>query len=103
MSLDKPIQLSQFDFDQFVETRRKFSTDEWIDLLLQSIGFNPEMFGKRSKLLQLVRLIPFAREIISESNLVPKGSGKSHVYSEFSPHGILISGGGNFSCKIIRQ
>lgn len=93
MSSIKPIQLSQFDFDQYVETRRKFSTDEWIDLLLQSIGFNPEMFGKRSKLLQLVRLIPFCERNYNLIELGPKGTGKSHVYSEFSPHGILISGG----------
>lgn len=93
MSSIKPIQLSQFDFDQYVETRRKFTTDEWIDLLLQSIGFNPEMFGKRSKLLQLVRLIPFCERNYNLIELGPKGTGKSHVYSEFSPHGILISGG----------
>lgn len=93
MSSIKPIQLSQFDFDSYVDTRRKFSTDEWIDLLLQSIGFNPEMFGKRSKLLQLVRLIPFCERNYNLIELGPKGTGKSHVYSEFSPHGILISGG----------
>lgn len=93
MSSIKPIQLSQFDFDSYVETRRKFTTDEWIDLLLQSIGFNPEMFGKRSKLLQLVRLIPFCERNYNLIELGPKGTGKSHVYSEFSPHGILISGG----------
>ncbi|MGZ3789847.1 MAG: BREX system Lon protease-like protein BrxL [Bacteriovorax sp.] len=93
MSSIKPIQLSQFDFDSYVDTRRKFTTDEWIDLLLQSIGFNPEMFGKRSKLLQLVRLIPFCERNYNLIELGPKGTGKSHVYSEFSPHGILISGG----------
>lgn len=93
MSSIKPIQLSQFDFDSYVDTRRKFTTDEWIDLLLQSIGFNPELFGKRSKLLQLVRLIPFCERNYNLIELGPKGTGKSHVYSEFSPHGILISGG----------
>ncbi len=60
LSTLKPIQLSHFDFEGYVEARKQFTTDEWIDLLIQSIGFNPEMFGKRSKLTQLVRLIEFA-------------------------------------------
>ncbi|MDD4274380.1 MAG: BREX system Lon protease-like protein BrxL [Desulfobacter postgatei] len=89
----KPIQLSHFDFDGYVEARRQFTTDEWIDLLIQSIGFNPEMFGKRSKLTQLIRLIPFCERNFNLIELGPKGTGKSHIYSEFSPHGILISGG----------
>jgi len=89
----KPIQLSHFDFDGYLAARQKFTTDEWIDLLIQSIGFNPEMFGKRSKLLQLVRLIPYCERNYNLIELGPKGTGKSHIYSEFSPHGILISGG----------
>ncbi len=89
----KPIQLSDFDAEAYIEARKQFTTDEWIDLLMQSIGFNPEMFGKRSKLLQLVRLIPFCERNYNLIELGPKGTGKSHVYSEFSPHGILISGG----------
>ncbi|KON48509.1 BREX system Lon protease-like protein BrxL [Mariprofundus ferrooxydans] len=89
----KPIQLSHFDFDTYVEARKQFTTDEWIDLLIHSVGFNPELFGKRSKLQQLVRLIPFCERNYNLIELGPKGTGKSHVYSEFSPHGILISGG----------
>lgn len=89
----KPIQLSYFDFDGYVEARKRFSTDEWIDLLIQSVGFNPQMFGKRNKLSQLVRLIPFCERNYNLIELGPKGTGKSHIYSEFSPHGILISGG----------
>ncbi|MCP5276683.1 MAG: BREX system Lon protease-like protein BrxL, partial [Burkholderiales bacterium] len=84
---------SQFDFDGYVEARKQFTTDEWIDLLVQSIGFNPEMTGKRSKLIQLIRLIPFCERNYNLIELGPKGTGKSHIYSEFSPHGILISGG----------
>ncbi|MBV7434868.1 BREX system Lon protease-like protein BrxL [Cardiobacteriaceae bacterium TAE3-ERU3] len=93
LSTLKPIQLSHFDFDTYVEARKQFTTDEWIDLLIQSIGFNPEMFGKRSKLTQLIRLIPFCERNYNLIELGPKGTGKSHIYSEFSPHGILISGG----------
>ena len=93
LSTLKPIQLSHFDYDAYVAARQQFSTDEWIDLLIQSIGFNPEMFGKRSKLLQLLRLVPFCERNYNLIELGPKGTGKSHVYSEFSPHGILVSGG----------
>jgi len=89
----KPIQISHFDYDVYVEARKHFTTDEWIDLLIQSIGFNPEFFGRRSKLHQLIRLIPFCERNYNLIELGPKGTGKSHIYSEFSPHGILISGG----------
>jgi len=89
----KPIQLSRFDVDQYLESRRGFNTEEWIDLLMQSIGFNPEMFSKRGKFFQLVRLIPFVERNYNLVELGPKGTGKSHIFSEFSPHGMLISGG----------
>lgn len=93
LSAIKPIQLSQFDFSGYVAARKKFTLDEWIDLLIQSIGFNPELFGRRSKLTQIIRLIPFCERNYNLIELGPKGTGKSHIYSEFSPHGILISGG----------
>ena len=89
----KPIQLSKFDYDGFLEARAGFTTDEWIDLLFQTVGFDPEMFGRRSKLLQLMRLAPFVERNYNLIELGPKGTGKSHIFSEFSPHGILISGG----------
>ncbi|MDU0309442.1 BREX system Lon protease-like protein BrxL [Rhizobium sp. 10PS4] len=89
----KPIQIAKVDYEQYRDLRRSFSTNEWIDLLMQSIGFRPEAFGRRSKLLQLLRLIPFVERNYNLIELGPKGTGKSHVYSEFSPHGQLISGG----------
>lgn len=89
----KPIQLSSFNFDEYVAARRQFTTEEWIDLLMQSIGFDPQFFGQRTKLLQLTRLIPFCERNYNLIELGPKGTGKSHIYSEFSPHGMLISGG----------
>lgn len=89
----KPIQLSNFDFDGYVAARGEFTNDEWIDLLIQSIGFNPELFGRRAKLIQLARLIPFVERNYNLVELGPKGTGKSHIFSEFSPHGMLISGG----------
>ncbi|MBS0986381.1 BREX system Lon protease-like protein BrxL [Acetobacter thailandicus] len=89
----KPIQIARVDYDGYRETREKFTTEEWIDLLMQSIGFDPSLFGRRSKLLQLLRLVPFVERNYNLIELGPKGTGKSHIYSEFSPHGQLISGG----------
>lgn len=89
----KPIQIAKVDYEGYKEARGQFTKDEWIDLLMQSIGFNPEAFGRRSKLLQLMRLIPFVERNYNIIELGPKGTGKSHIYSEFSPHGQLISGG----------
>lgn len=89
----KPIQLSHFDYAEYLAARREFTTDEWIDLLIQSIGFKPEFLGRRNKLTQLMRLIPYVERNYNLIELGPKGTGKSHIYSEFSPHGILISGG----------
>lgn len=89
----KAIQMSNFDFDAYLAARAEFTTEEWIDLLIQTIGFNPDAFGRRSKLLQLLRLIPYVERNYNLIELGPKGTGKSHIFSEFSPHGILISGG----------
>lgn len=89
----KPIQMSSFDYKDYLASRKGFNTEEWIDLLIQSIGFNPEIFGRRAKLLQLVRLVPFVERNYNLVELGPKGTGKSHIYSEFSPHGMLVSGG----------
>ena len=89
----KPIQVSNADLDEYKEARRSFSKDEWINTLMQTIGLNPEEFTNRSKLLQLSRLVPFVENNYNLIELGPKGTGKSHIYSEMSPHGILISGG----------
>ena len=93
LSTIKPIQMSHFDLEGYLQARQEFTLDEWIDLLIQSMGFDPEKFGKRSKLTQLTRLIPYCERNYNLIELGPKGTGKSHIYSEFSPHGILISGG----------
>ena len=88
----KPIQVAGVDHDEFLAARAQFSTDEWMDVLMQSVGFNPEPFIRRGKLLTLIRLIPFCERNYNLLELGPKGTGKSHVYAEFSPHGMLISG-----------
>ena len=88
----KPIQVAGVDHDEFLKARAQFSTDEWMDVLMQSVGFNPEPFTRRGKLLTLIRLIPFCERNYNLLELGPKGTGKSHIYAEFSPHGMLISG-----------
>lgn len=89
----KPIQISNIDLDEFKEARANFSKDEWLNVLMQSIGLNPEEFTFRSKLLQLTRLVAFTENNYNLIELGPKGTGKSHIFSEMSPHGILLSGG----------
>lgn len=88
----KPIQISMVDINEYKELRKSFNKQEWIDLLMQSIGLNPDEFSFRSKLIQLCRLIPFTENNYNLIELGPKGTGKSHIFSELSPHGILISG-----------
>ena len=89
----KPIQLARFDFDEYAAGRAEFSTDEWIDALLRSVGLEPMSFERRVKLLLLARLIPFVEHNYNLIELGPRGTGKSYAYSEFSPYCILISGG----------
>lgn len=88
-----PVQMSHDDREHYLTVREQFTAQEWIDLLMQSVGFNPALFSDRAKLLHLVRMIPFVERNYNLIELGPKGTGKSHIYSEFSPHGMLISGG----------
>jgi len=88
----KPIQVASVDYELFLKARSQFTTEEWMDVMMQSMGFNPEMFGRRAKLLTLIRLIPYCERNYNLLELGPKGTGKSHIYAEFSPHGMLISG-----------
>lgn len=69
----KPIQVAKVDYDEFLKARKQFTTDEWIDVLMQSLGFNPEMFGRRAKLLTLIRLIPYCERNYNLLELGPKG------------------------------
>ena len=89
----KPIQISGVDIEEYKANRKEFTKSEWVDLLIQSMGLNPDEFTQRSKLNQLTRLVPFTENNYNMIELGPKGTGKSHVFSELSPHGILISGG----------
>jgi ATP-dependent Lon protease len=88
----KPIQLATFNLDEFRECRRQFTTDEWIDLLIRSIGIEPARFNRRLKLLLLTRLIAFCEQNFNFVELGPRGTGKSYVFQELSPYAILLTG-----------
>ncbi|MBP6234868.1 MAG: BREX system Lon protease-like protein BrxL [Saprospiraceae bacterium] len=96
----KPIQISNVDIPEFITLRKEFTTEEWKQLLLQTLGLNPDQFSDQQALMQFARLIPFCERNYNLIELGPKGTGKSHVYSEFSPHGILISGGEVTTAKL---
>src|SRR3954469_18160694 len=88
----KPIQLASFDLDEYREGRRQFSTGEWIDLLVRSIGLEPTHFERRLKLLFLIRLLPLCEPNYNLVELGPRGTGKSYAYQELSPYVILLTG-----------
>lgn len=88
----KPIQLASFDLAEYQEARKRFTTDEWIDLLLRSIGLEPTHFDKRVKLLLLCRLIPLCEQRYNLVELGPRGTGKSYAFQELSPYVILMTG-----------
>ncbi|NEG54806.1 BREX system Lon protease-like protein BrxL [Bifidobacterium platyrrhinorum] len=95
-----PVQMSHDDRENYLAMRSRFTAGEWVDLLMQSVGFEPALFFERAKLLHLVRMIPFVERNYNLIELGPKGTGKSHIYSEFSPHGMLISGGEVTAAKL---
>ncbi len=88
----KPIQLATFDLDEYRECRRQFSTEEWVDLLVRSIGMEPSHFDRRLKLLFLLRLVPLCEQNYNLVELGPRGTGKSYAYQELSPYVILLTG-----------
>ena len=88
-----PIQMPGLDFEEVKAARAKFTDDEWIDVVLRSVGMEPVQFNKREKWLHLARLIPLVENNYNLVELGPRGTGKSHVYKEISPNSILVSGG----------
>nr|WP_294813292.1 BREX system Lon protease-like protein BrxL [Prevotella sp.] len=96
----KPIQISNIDLEEYVQQREKFTTDEWIDLLVHTIGLNPEPLNRREKIIALARLLPHIENNFNFVELGPKGTGKSHVYQEFSPYSVLVSGGDVTSARL---
>jgi len=88
-----PIQLPRMDMQEFFNGRKQFTKDEWIDVLLRSVGIEPTQFENRAKWHLLARMIPLAENNYNLCELGPRGTGKSHIYKEVSPNSILISGG----------
>lgn len=96
----KPIQISNIDVEEYIDQRKKFTTDEWIDFLMHTVGLNPEMMNRREKLITLARLLPHVENNFNFMELGPKGTGKSHVFQELSPYGVLVSGGDVTSARL---
>ena len=89
----KPIQMPNLDLDEIKEARCNFTKDEWISLLLRSAGYEPSELTNKQKLHYLLRFVPFIQKNYNLVELGPRGTGKSHVYSELSPYSILMSAG----------
>jgi len=89
----RPIQLARFDLEEYLEGRSAMSRDEWIDLLLRSVGLEPLRMERRLKILLITRFIPFVEKNYNFIELGPRGTGKSYAFSEMSPYCMLLSGG----------
>ena len=89
----KPIQMPNLDLDEIKEARSNFTKDEWISLLLRSAGYEPDELTEKEKLHYLLRFVPFIQKNYNLVELGPRGTGKSHVYSELSPYSILMRSG----------
>lgn len=89
----RPIQLSRFDFERYGEDRKKFTRDEWLDVVLRSVGLEPTKLSTRIKFHYIARLAPLVQANFNFIELGPRGTGKSYFFSEFSPYSTLISGG----------
>ena len=89
----RPIQLSRFDFGAYAKGRKEFSRDEWMNVVLRSVGLEPSKLTKRLKFHFMARLAPLVEANFNFIELGPRGTGKSYFFSEFSPYSTLISGG----------
>lgn len=89
----KPIQISNIDLQDYIDQRKNFTTEEWLDFLIHTVGLNPDKMNRREKFITLARLLPHIENNFNFMELGPKGTGKSHVFQELSPYGVLVSGG----------
>lgn len=89
----RPIQLSRFNFEQYCEGREQFSRDEWLNIILRSVGLEPSKLASRVKIHFVARLLSLVEPNFNFIELGPRGTGKSYFFSEFSPYSTLISGG----------
>ena len=88
-----PVQMPHVDINELKNGRKEFDKDEWISVILRSIGMEPDNFTYREKWLLLARMIPLVENNFNLCELGPRSTGKSHVYKEISPNSILVSGG----------
>ena len=89
----RPIQISRFSFEDYCECRSEFTRDEWLSVVLRTLGLEPSELTKRQQFHFLARLFPLVEQNYNFLELGPRGTGKSYVYSEFTPYSTLISGG----------
>ncbi len=89
----KPIQMPSVDINELKEGRKAFSKEEWMNIMLRSIGMEPDRLTEREKWLLLIRLVPLVENNFNLCELGPRSTGKSHIYKEVSPNSILVSGG----------
>ena len=89
----RPIQISRFDFERYCEGRTQFTRDEWIDVILRTVGLEPRKLSKRVRMHFIARLAALVEPNYNYIELGPRGTGKSYFFSEFSPYATLISGG----------
>lgn len=88
-----PIQMPHVDIDELKQGRKAFSKDEWLDIMLRSVGMEPDTLSYREKWLLLARMLPLVENNFNLCELGPRSTGKSHIYKEISPNSILVSGG----------
>lgn len=88
-----PIQMPNMDMTELIEGRKHFTKDEWIDILIRSIGMEPTQLENKVKWHMLLRMVPLCENNYNMCELGPRGTGKSHLYKEISPNSILVSGG----------
>jgi ATP-dependent Lon protease len=88
-----PIQIANFDLYEYQRLREEFTTDEWIDFIVRSMGYEPSTMDRRLKLLFVLRLVPLAERNFNIVELGPRGTGKSYAVQELSPYGALLTGG----------
>ncbi len=88
-----PIQMPHIDIDDLKAGRRAFTKEEWMDVLLRSIGMEPDTLTMREKWLLILRMVPLVENNFNLCELGPRSTGKSHLFKEISPNSILVSGG----------
>lgn len=89
----KPIQMPHIDMDDLKSGRKAFTKEEWIDVILRTVGMEPEKFTQREKWLLLARMVPLVENNYNLCELGPRSTGKSYVYEQISPNSILVAGG----------